>query len=651
MDTAKKYFGNENPIGKTIRVDNLHDFTVKGVLRNVPGNTHFRFDFLVSFITVNSFDWPEETGPNTWSSLDFFTYIKLQKNSNPLELEKKLTAFERKYQGENGSNKFLLQPITNIHLHSHLNKELEDNSDIRYVYIFSAIALLIMSIAAFNYTNLSTARSAARAKEVGMRKVVGAEKKDLIKQFLSESMLFSLLSLLLSLFLVELFLPLFNSLIEKKLELGFTLFNDWKVLLFLAVFFVLTGLISGFYPSLFLSSIHPIKILKGTFMLDLKDPTGFRNPLVVFQFIISIVLVTCTIVINNQLNYIKSKEPGYDKNHIVIVPVYDLNLRNNYENLKSELIQNPQILDITASRELPSNIRLGGFGTSWEGKSEEKKLIVYRAFVNYNFIDFYGMELVKGRNFSSEFSSDKNKAFILNETAVKSFGWEDPIGKSIGCFDQTGKRFNEGVVIGVIKDFHFLPLHRKIKPLWLRVSTTQNNYLSIKISSKDIKATLAFLEKKFREFSPDYPFEYSFLDDSINKMYNKEQRLGEIFNCFTFIAIFIASLGVLGLSSFIAEKKTKEIGIRKVLGASVRNIFYMLSKRFFKLVILSSIMALPIAWFAMTKWLSNFAYKVNIGIGTFFTAVAMVLIITFLTISYQAIKAAKANPVDLLRYE
>lgn len=647
-DMVKKYFGDADPIGKTLRLWHSQDFIVKGVLKNVPANSHLKFDFLASFSTMNRL-MGGEANVNTWSSLDHYTYIKLQKETNPAELEKKLPGFEKKYQGENPTNKFFLQPVTSIHLFSNLNAELDANSDIRYIYIFSAIAFLIMVIAAFNFMNLATAMSAARAKEVGIKKVFGADRQDLIKQFFSESFLFSLTALILSLFLVELFLPLFNSIIERKLDFPF--FNDWEIIIFLTGFLVLMGFFSGFYPSLFLSSFHPVKILKGTFKIGLRDSERFRNPLVVFQFVISIVLITCTIVINNQLNYIKNRKLGYDKNQIVNVLVRDKNLQKNYENLKTELFRNPRISNITASRDLPVHIKGGGYGTKWEGKKNNERLIVYRTFVSYNFIDFYGMELVKGRNFSKDFSSDKNEAYILNETAVRSFGWKKPIGKRIGCFDSSGKRFAEGIVIGIIKDFHFQPLHREIKPLWLRLSTTQNRYVSVKISSENIQSTLNFLKKKFREFSPGYPFVYSFLDNSVNMMYRAEQRLGKLFSGFSFIAIFIASLGVFGLSSFIAERKTREIGIRKVFGASVSDINFMLSKIFLKRVVLSAIISFPLPYFIMNKWLVNFAYRVNFGILTFFAAVVIISTVTFVTAGYHSFKVSKTSPVKVLRYE
>jgi len=639
QEMTEKYFGDEDPIGKTMLIDNKHDYKITGILKNPPQNSHFKFDFLASFITIDKI-W-EDYSLSWMNTNRILTYVKLQENFNPDDLERKFPEFLKRYGREDVV--FHLQPLTGIHLHGTIRNDIEANSDIRYVYIFSVIAFLIVLIACFNTMNLSTARSVYRSKEVGVRKVVGAERKHIIRQFMSESIIFALAALVISVFLIKLLLPAFNSLVDRNLSFNF--FSDNEILLGLFILAIIVGFISGSYPALFLSSFHPVHILKG--MRVHKGSSAFRNFLVVFQFSISIVLIIGTLVIYQQLHYIKTRDLGFHKEQIVIVDIKDENLKNVYQTMRNDLKQNPRILGASFSCDLPNEIDARN-SYRWEGQTEENRWQLFNtAAVDNEFIDLLGLELTMGRNFSEEFPSDK-QACILSETAVRTIGWENPIGKRFGYRE-------EGRVIGVIKDFHHLSLHSAIGPtVFLHVDKETDlnlNYLLIKINPGDIPGTLAFIKKKFKEYSAHYPFSFTFLDDRVDRMYRTDNKLGQILNVFSFTAIFIACLGLFGLAAFTAERRTKEIGIRKVIGATVSNIFFLLSREFIKLVLMAFILAWPIAYFAMNRWLQGFAYRTHVGMAAFILSALSAFVIVLVTISYQSVKAATANPVDSLRYE
>jgi putative ABC transport system permease protein len=639
QEMAEKYFGDEDPMGKTLLVDNKYEYKVTGILKNPPQNSHLKFGFLASFITVERI-W-EENAISWMNTKLILTYVKLTKNYNPDDLERKFPEFLRRYGREDVE--FHLQPLTGIHLHGNIDNEIEANSDIRYIYILASIAFLIVLIACFNYMNLSTARSVYRSKEVGVRKVVGAERKHIIRQFMSESIFFTLAALFISVLLVKLLLPAFNSLVDRNLYLN--LFSDSGILLGLCILAIIVGIISGTYPALFLSSFHPVHILKGIRVH--KGSSGFRNFLIVFQFAASIVLIIGTLIIYQQLHYIKNRDLGFHKKQIVIVDIKDENLKNVYQTMRNDLNQNPHILGASFSYNLPNEVgALNSF--RWEGQKEENRWqLFYTAYVDNEFIDLLGIELTKGRNFSEEFPTDK-QACLLSETAVKTIGWENPIGKRFGYW-------GEGTVIGVVKDFHHLSLHSAIGPtVFLHVDKDTDlnlNYLLIKINSSDIPETLANIKKILKEYSPHYPFSYTFLDDRVDRMYRTENKLGQILNVFSFTAIFIACLGLFGLAAFTAERRTKEIGIRKVIGATVSNIFFLLSREFIKLMLIAFILACPIAYFSMNRWLQTFAYRTHVGIAVFILSALSAFVTVLLTVSYQSIKAATANPADSLRYE
>ena len=634
--TAQKYFGQGDPIGKILSV-NKKDFVITGILHDVSDNSHFHFDFLASFSSLVDIQGEEQI--MRWSRWSYHIYLELQEHADHLLLEEKLPELLRKNYSPDATQTLRIQPLADIHFDSKTNFEWEPNIDIRNVYLFTAIALLILLIACFNYMNLSTARSAGRAKEVGLRKVIGAARGSLIRQFLCESILFSLLALFLSFFLVKLFLPGFGSFLNR--ELDFSLIGEGVMIPGLAVLALFVGLVAGSYPALFISSFQPAVILKGERKSTAMGSTFLRNLLVVTQFAISIALIFCSAVVFKQLHYIQNKELGYVKDYIVEVPFYG----HDSKILTDELRKYPGILDVTVASSLPGDVGSAGF-MEWEGKTDDEKLLMYRLWVDYSYLDFYGIELIEGRKFSREFSADMDNAYILNRKAMEVLGWKDPVGKRIG-----DDKENLGVVVGVVENFHIASLHLNIEPLAIMLSLKENESLSIKVRPEDISAALAFIEESWKKRFPERVFSYSFLDDRLERMYRSERKLGTTFNTFTTIAILVACLGLFGLVSFMAQRKTKEIGIRKVLGASVPNITFSLIREFLKLVTIAILVAWPIAYFVMQKWLDNFAYRTNISIWIFLSSGTIALIIALTTVSYRSVKAALANPIESLRYE
>ena len=651
---AHKYFSDEDPIGKIIALNNKYDFIVTGIMKDVPRSSHLQFDFLAPLITLSRIR-EQEDFLEGWGNYSYYTYFLLQKGYSPEDLEKKFPAFVEKYLGDRfrqrrqrdpsyQASRFFLQPLKRIHLYSNLNFEITPNADIRQIYLLSALALVTLLIACINYMNLATARSASRAKEVGMRKVVGAERRQLIRQFLGESILFCFIAVLLAAVLVELVLPAFNSLIGKSISFHF--YHNWEFFIGLISLALVVGIISGSYPAFFLSTFRPVTVLRGSYGAEEKGSL-LRKILVIFQFAASIVLVISTIIIYSQIEYIRNKKLGFNREQIVALPVKDRELRQNHEPLKNELLQNPSILGCTASTWLPNNIRTNVGDTTWDGMEEGTELQVYLLEADHDFIDVFGVELVEGRNFSREFPTD-NQAYIINETARKIFGWEKALGKRFGF---RREEVGTGQVIGVVKDFHFLSLHQEMQPLTIHLTENWMSYLSVKISTENIPRTIGFLKESWQKFSPNHPFDYFFLDGDFEKMYRSEMRLGKIFASFTALAIFIACLGLFGLASFTSEQRTKEIGVRKVLGASVSNIVILLSKEFSKWIFVASLIAWPVAYYAMSRWLQSFAYRISVGIWIFLLATILALLVAMATVSFKAIKAALANPVEALRYE
>ena len=653
-DVARKYFGAEDPINKMIRMDNQINLKVTGVYKPFSPNSHLHPNIVVSFNTLkDSTIYGEENLRTNWGNNSFLTYIRLPENYDTRRLEKQFPAFLDRHMNEGGKHKtskwtaLALQKLTDIHLRSHLDYEAEENGDIKRVYVFSAIALFILLIASINYMNLSTARSALRAREIGVRKVVGAQRKEIIAQFLSESVLVSWLAMILAFLLTWVFLPWLNELSGQQLSIDILL--RWEILIpILAVPFVV-GILSGIYPALFMSSFRPVHVLKGLFKVG-GGTISFRKILVTTQFAISIILIVCTITVFRQMRYMQQKELGFDRTHIINIP-YNVGLNDRFDAFRTELLSNSYIKNVGRSSRIPTGRLLDAMGARIKRSDTLEPANADIKFVSadQDFISTYGVKIVAGRDFSRDFSTDTG-AFLLNEAAVKALSFkanDDAIGKDFGYGNRTGK------VIGVFNDFHFESMHQKIVPLVLLVPRSANNYgnTSIKISGTNIPSALAHIEKTWKKFLPETPYQYTFLDENFERLYVSEQRQKTIFTFFAFIAIFIACLGLFGLSAFAISQRIKEIGIRKVLGADVNTIVALLSKDFLKLVLLAAIIAFPIAWYAMDSWLQDFAYRINVAWWVFIVAGIIAGIIAFLTISFQAIKAAIANPVKSLRSE
>ncbi len=637
-EMSLKYFGEDEPLGKIITLGERSDFKVTGVFEDIPQNSHFRFNFLGIFSDYASSHFSQ------WGISNYWTYILVSENFSPDEFEKKIPSFVEKYEGKESryvyKASYPLQALTRIHLHSDLRGEIGPNSSIGTVYIFSTIAVFILLIACLNYINLSTARYALRAKEVGLRKVIGATRPQLIKQFLGETFLFSFIALPLSVMLAELFLPLFNSLSGKRLAVHY--FDSIFLVPGLAFIILCVGFASGIFPAFFISALKPVSALRGMLKASSKGSV-LRKTLIVGQFAISILFLISTFIVFSQLNYMKNRNLGLDKEHVVTIPIYDKDVLGKLETIKNEFLQNSNVLSVSVSDFFPGKATM--YQDYWyEGMSEGEYAMIRWFVVDHDFIETFGIELIAGRNFSKRFPSDVDRAYILNESAVKEIGWESPVGKELEIM-------NKGPVIGVVKDFHFRPLHQKIEPAALYVYPKLFQYISVRIRPINVSRSLDFLKAKWQALVPRQTFQYSFLDEDFDKLYRAEMRLGQIFTVVTFLAIFIACLGLFGLAAFEALQRTKEMGIRKVLGASATGIIVLLSKEFTKWVLLANIIAWPVAYFAMSRWLQNFAYRINIGPWIFIQSAVLAFIVALLTVSYQAVKVSLANPVDTLRYE
>jgi putative ABC transport system permease protein len=647
---AKKYFGDKNPVGESLKIDNEHIFRIDAVMEDVPPNSHFHFDFLASLETLS--DLYGERFLRHPGYLSFYSYVLLQENTDPRGLEAKFQDVVIQNYGERAASlrTIKLQTLKSIHLHSHLEAELEANSSLSFIYIYSAIAFFILLIAAFNFVNLSTARSTKRAQEVGVRKVLGAFRFQLVKQFLGESAVFSLVSLFLAVIIVRVLLPLFNSLAGREISLDF-LYSP-SLLIGLAGIILVVGILGGLYPALFLSAFEPIRTLKGKWRTTGRNGS-FRRFLVVAQFAISIALITGTIVIRNQLHYMRSQNLGFDKEQVVVIPLNDPESKQSYEVIKEELLKNSSILAATASSSVPGK-QSSSIAYRVEGLPDDQHISIDTFFVDYDFLETFGIEIAAGRGFSKGFATDEENAFIVNETAVRELNWNDALDKQIiwpSDLRRNDAIVKKGRVVGVVKDFHVTSLHEGIGPVLFQILPSNFRFLSVRIAPKNVTQTLAFLREKWRQSSPAFPFEYSFLDEDFDKLYRADQKVGRIIGIFTTLALFVACLGLFGLASFAAEQRTKEIGIRKVLGASASGIFMLLSREFAKWVLVANILAWPIAYFAMDRWLRNFAYRVTLGVDVFLLSALAALAIALVTVSFQSIKAAVANPVDSLRYE
>lgn len=651
-DIATKYFGNDDPLGKTLVFLNSMSLKVTGVMKNHPDYTNIRPDFLVPIEKIRAI-----AGDNffqNWLSQQLASYVMLAEGYLAADVEAKIQhAFNRHVRADDG-RVLTLDQLKRMHLFS----DTEPTGNINSLYILLAVVGLVLLAACINFMNLATARSARRAKEVGLRKVVGAARRQLIRQFIGESLIYTAVSMAIALFLVHAFLPVLNNLTGQAAEFG-DIFQT-HILAGIVGIYLLVGFMSGSYPALFLSAVQPTKIMRGTYETG-RHGVMFRKILVVAQSAISIILIISTLIFGRQLNFLLNKTLGFKKDGIVIIRNDRSTFQQDLQPLKSELLSDPRILGVTGSLMLPSSI--GMYNTvTWEGATANQEIAIMHNRVDYDFLDTYEIELVAGRKFSPEFPGDtsassdesgpeNSRSIIINEEAVRQFGWDNPIGKKvIQVFGAERYYFN---VIGVIKGFHFSSLRQSIRPLKLFLSTNNNRYVSVKIHMEDVSETLKFIEEAWTRIFPDAPFDYFFLDRVFEQRYQSEASLKRLFEYFSGLAVFIGCLGLLGLASYAAERRSKEIGIRKVLGASSPQIMMLLSKEFTQWVVLANVFAWPVAYLAMQSWLGGYAYRISLNaqLGFFILAGAMALAIALITVAFQAVKAALSDPIKTLKYE
>jgi len=638
---AVDFFGSpQQSVGKTIRLDNRKDFVVTSVFENVATNSSVKFDYLINWFSfLEDNQWAKEWGNNTP-----YTYVQLRADANPDLVDKKIThLLENLDKGEKKgtfTQELGLQQFDEVYLHGNFTNGKVDGGRIGYVHLFSIVALFIMLIACINFMNLTTARSVKRAKEIGVRKVVGALRSVLIKQFISESILLTSIAVIVALFLLAVLLPVFNQITQKQIELPFNQLTFWLKLLLITL---VTGIISGSYPALFLSSFNPVKVLKGTLKLD-SGTTLFRKGLVVFQFVLSVVLIIGTVIISRQVNYIQAMNLGFDRDNLVYISL-DGDLGKSYEVFKNEALKMPGIKSVSLSSSPPTGIGNSTVNVEWDGKDPNTNVSFSDAAVGYDFISTMKLKMVAGRDFSKDFATD-SAGYVVNEEAVRRLGYTDPIGKPLTIWSTKGK------IIGVVKDFHFSSLHDKIKPLILYYGEKAGSGIAlVRTQPGKTKEALVSLEKLYKQLNPNFQFSYTFSDDEYNKLYNSEQIVSKLSDAFAFLAIFISCLGLLGLAMFTAEQRVKEIGIRKVLGASVTSLFALLSAEFLWLVVIALLIAIPVASYAMDYWLRSFAYHTPVQWWIFALSGVLIIFIALATISFQAIKAALINPIKSLRSE
>jgi putative ABC transport system permease protein len=653
---AQKYFGHEDPIGKVLNFKDWNtSFKISGVMKKMPENSHFHYDMVGSMVS------DRESRIPSWMTSEYYTYLVLPSGYDYKKLDAKLPQIVEKYMApqlekpmgltfaqfrQKGNDIGLfLQPLTDIHLRSDLNLELEPGGDIRYVYIFSVVAFFMLTIACINFMNLSTASASKRAREVGIRKVLGSLKKQLVKQFLIESILIAAVALVISVCLVYWAIPFFNGISGKNLSLHL-LGNPWLIpgLLF---FGLITGILAGSYPAFFLSSFKPVAVLKGKLTTN-KNSVGLRSGLVVFQFFISIMLIVGTTIVYKQLSYIQNKKLGYDKDQMLVVE-QTYWLGKNQDAFRQKLLNDPRVASVSSSDYLPAGPSNNNNFMLFPDNNSTNLLKTLRYDVDYDYIPTFGMKLLDGRNFSKEFGTDSS-GIIINEETAKAFGWsKNAIGHSLTRSENDGSRLTFHVV-GVVRDFHFKSLHERISPL-VMVLGKYSGTMIVKTKAQNVAGLLASMKKDWADLKAEAPFTYSFLDERFNNTYQAEQKVGLIMGIFAGLTILVACLGLFGLTTFTAEQRTKEIGIRKVLGASVTSIVSLLSKDFLKLVFIAFVIASPIAWFTMNKWLEDFAYRINISWWIFALAILLTVLITIITVGFRAVKAAITNPVDSLRSE
>ncbi|MFC1725119.1 ABC transporter permease [candidate division KSB1 bacterium] len=638
---ADKYFKGEEPIGKTLTIDNQYDVLVTGVMKNFPDNSSIKADFLSPFeIALTEYYGPDM--PQNWGSHTFATYLMLGENSSIQDVISNIYNYKKEKIDPESSIRFIIQPLKKIHLYSkHISDSIFSKGDIIYVYLFTALAILILLIACINFMNLITARSGSRLREVGMRKVVGASKRNIVRQFFGETLLLSFLALIISIILVYLILPEFNSLSRKNLSL-FSL-DNLTVIFWLAGIALLTGIVSGSYPAFFISSFEPVKILKGT-ISSASRGLRLRTILVISQFTLSIILIIGAIALSGQLDFLRKKDLGYNKDHVISISM-STDAGKRYNLFKKELSRIPGVMNVTGSFS-PIVIKQTAIsGLGWEGGDPNNTVRFWMEYVDYDYTETLDIKLAEGRSFSKEFSSDITDVCLINEEAVRQMGIESPVGKNFE-FDN-----NILKIVGVMKDFNFNPLHSPVEPIILRFNPSRLSYTHVKIKPDNISAALGLIEKSFKKINPDDIFRYRFVDAYFDLLYRSEQRIKTIFHWSAILGVFISCMGLIGLASYVTQKRTKEIGIRKVLGASETGLMLLMIKEFIIWVIIANLLAWPTAWYAINKLFENFAYRIEAGWMMFIIPGLFALVLAIVTVSVQTIKAVRSKPVDTLRYE
>lgn len=654
---AKKYYPNKSPIGQKILVSNKHSYEISAIMKDLPTSSHMRYQVLVSSLTrVKLFgdSVVNRKDPSMFWSVSVYSYILLKENENIESIQAKFPSFCEKYTDSLGKKlnakfKIMVTPLSELHLKGGLQWDYP-TGNISYVYIFGVIGFFLLLIACINYMNMATARSAMRLKEVGVRKVLGAYKKSLITQFIGESIILTLISLVLAIGLVEILLPIFNQIADKNVSIS--IITNPSIVITIVSIVLFVGLVSGSYPAFYLSSFQPASVLKGR-MKDRNSKGILRKILVVIQFTISVVMIISTIIVSSQLDFLRNKDLGFNKNDIIYMSLSDSSIRNNPAKIKNELLSNPNVLKVAISDYYPSD-EIRKILMRIENKNDSMiENTVNTMFVDHDFLDLIGAKIMIGRMFDKKSKDDLEKSFIINETAAEKFGWKsNPIGRKIEFgLKANNKVMRTGTVIGVIKDFHYSSLQKKIEPIIIALSEKYLNELFVKISKENIDETMSFIKSTWERMNPNYPFDYKFLDESFQSMYVSQQKLSQLFRFSTIICILISCLGLFGLSSFVTEQKIKEIGIRKVLGATFFDVFRILYKHFAILVAISIIIAIPISYFAMKMWLNNFAYRTELTWHAFVIGSITAIVITAFTITFHAIKAGLSNPVNALKYE
>lgn len=642
---AKKVFGAEEPMGKIFELDNSTNLQVVGIMKDLPTNTHMRFDLLASLVPAEA-DSSTRQFLSTWNSIAISTYAVLEHSASEEAVEKDMEALLRKNEvGENFS--VTLQPLKNVHLSSTgilFDQFNVDKTDLNYVYTLLMVGLFVILIATFNFMNLSTARSTNRAREVGMRKVLGAYKPQLVTQFLSEAILLCVIAMLVALAAVGLLSNYLDFGIQQNLL--FYLFSDSSTLIGILAITLLIGVLAGFYPAFFLSGFQALSVLRGNFKTG-RSGILLRRSLVVVQFTASVVMIIGTVVVARQLNYIKSIDKGFSEEQVLTLGLSDPTIRQRAESMRNVLLQQPGVMGTAYSSTMPGR-GFGRRGIRPEGSTDQDVWIVSVMSVSEGYIPLMGMEMVAGRNYAKEFPADQQQSLIINEAAAKALGWEEPVGKKIGM---GGPDQPQRTVIGVVKDFHFANMRHKIEPLVIQYNPQPTSTLVVKINASQTKEVLAAIEATWKNMLPAHPYEYTFFDEEFGRQYESDEQFAGLIQNFTWLSIFIACLGLFGLSTFTAEQKIKEIGIRKVLGASVAGIVFLLSKEFLRLVLFASLIAIPIAWYFMDGWLDGFAYRTQLQWWFFVMAAGLAVLISIFTVSYQAIRAAISNPSISLRTE